>query len=500
MDPLSIVASASALVFASVRAVKGLCGLRECYKTAGTMIASISSECMVLHIALSQIQKLALIDSFFDRLASQLDLKDSLELALLSCTQTLSALEEEIRELSPKGEQKGDHFLRLKYLWNEETMREILLQLRSQQNAISVLLTAIQTYGSHPLANYRATTNTQDSERISDIYQLLLNSNIILERLAKRSDDLWSLHRKPNDDTQSIFSFSESIRSDTKFGFDSDLRSSEVYRRVSTANRRAREAGKIPDTFANGDLIDFGIDLNAEVLVDQPYLDEMRRNMTTFAAPSIPAINSSTMDDDLTNGDTLTGNDPLAGGRPPSGDGNQQGHQTPTAAEDEEDISEQLIDGTRLLEYRKTRPQDRLPTIRRLPSFEPLPAGWSLRTDPRGRAYYIDHFERYLFYTPPVPINKEDIYRALPTGWKRVETAYGRVRWVHDATCFVSHKHPYDNLKLFGYDFLNDWPFGRHGERRGTMRVYPRAFDFVGDSDAACQMTTEALTELKKPC
>jgi hypothetical protein len=154
MDPLSIVASASSLVFASVRAVKGLCDLRERYKTAGTMIASISSECMVLHIALSQIQKLALIDSFFDRLASQLDLKDSFELALLSCTQTLSALEEEIRELSPKGEQKDDHFLRLKYLWNEESMREILLQLRSQQNAISVLLTAIQTYSSHPLANY----------------------------------------------------------------------------------------------------------------------------------------------------------------------------------------------------------------------------------------------------------------------------------------------------------------------------------------------------------
>jgi hypothetical protein len=184
----------------------------------------------------------------------------------------------------------------------------------------------------------------------------------------------------------------------------------------------------MPDTFANGDLIDFGIDLNSEVLVDQTYLDEMRRNMTTFAAPSIPAINSPTIDNDLTKGDTLAGDDPLAGGRPPSGDGSQQGHQTPTAAEDEEDISEQLIDGTQLLEYRKTKPQDRLSTIRRLPSLEPLPAGWSLRTYPRGKAYYIDHFERYLFYTPPVSINKEDIYRALPTGWKRVETAYGRVR------------------------------------------------------------------------
>lgn len=149
MEPLSLVASASALGFASVKTVKGLYDLRKRYKTAGTMITSISSECTVLHIALTQIQKLALTDSFYDRLASQPDLKDSFELALLSCTQTFSALEEEICELSPKPEQKDNQFQRLRYLWNEETMREILQQLRGQQNAINLLLTAIQTYDNH---------------------------------------------------------------------------------------------------------------------------------------------------------------------------------------------------------------------------------------------------------------------------------------------------------------------------------------------------------------
>jgi hypothetical protein len=331
------------------------------------------------------------------------------------------------------------------------------------------------------------------SERISEIHQLLLSSNIVLERLAQRSDDLWSLHRKPNDDAQSIFSFSESLRSDTKFAFDGELRSSEVYRRVSSANRRAREAGKVPDTFANGNLIDLGIDAKADVLVDQPYLDELRRNMTTFALPSVPAINSPTADDNSTKGDTLADDDSLASGGPLTCDGDQQDHKNPTASEEDEDIAEQLINGVRLLEYRKTKMKDRLPAIYHPTSPDNLPAGWYLRTSPTGRAYYIDQFERYLFYTPPVAINKEDIHRALPTGWRRLETAYGRVRWVHDATCFVSHNHPYDNLKLFGYDFLNDWPFGRHGERRGTMRIYPRAFDFVGDNDAACQMTMEAL-------
>lgn len=335
---------------------------------------------------------------------------------------------------------------------------------------------------------------TRVSERIAEIHQLLLGNNLVLEQLAQRSDNLWSVHRKPNNDAQSIFNFSESLHSDTRFAFDGELRSSEVYRRVSTANRRAREDGKVPDTFANGDLIDLGIDAKGVGQVDQPYLDELRRNMTTSALPSIPIINSPTADDNSTKGDTPASGDLHAG------DGYQQDHQTTTAQEEDEDITEQLINGIRVLEYCKTEARDRLPAIYYPISMDNLPAGWSLRTSPTGRAYYIDQFERYLFYTPPVAINKEEIHRALPTGWRRLETAYGRVRWVHDATCFVSHKHPYDNLKLFGYDFLNDWPFGRHGERRGTMRVYPRAFDFVGDNDAACQMTMEALMDSKRFC
>jgi len=338
------------------------------------------------------------------------------------------------------------------------------------------------------------------SERVTEIHQLLLSNNLVLERLAQRSDDLWSIHRKPNHDAQSISSFSESLRSDKKFTFDGELRSSEVYRRVSTANRRAREAGKVPDTFADGDLIDLGIDAKADVPVDQPYLDELRRNMTTFAVPSVPSINSLTADNDSTRGDDPIRDDVLVIGGSLAAEGNRQDHQNPIALEQDDDIAEQLINGVRLLEYQKTKAKDRLPAIYRPNSQETLPAGWSLRTSPTGRAYYVDQFERYLFYTAPIAMNKDDIHRALPTGWRRVETAYGRVRWVHDATCFVSHKHPYDNLKLFGYNFLNDWPFGRHGERRGTMKVYPRAFDFVGDSDAACQMTMEALIDSKRLC
>jgi hypothetical protein len=105
---------------------------------------------------LTQIQKLSLTDFFYDRLVSQPELKDSFELGLRSCMQTFSALEKEIRELSPKSNQIDDQFQRLNYLWKEETMREILQQLRSQQNAINVALTAIQAYDSRLLRYDRA--------------------------------------------------------------------------------------------------------------------------------------------------------------------------------------------------------------------------------------------------------------------------------------------------------------------------------------------------------
>jgi hypothetical protein len=261
-----------------------------------------------------------------------------------------------------------------------------------------------------------------------------------------------------------------------------------VYRRVSTANRRAREEGKIPDSFANGDLIDLGIDVKTDIPVDQPYLDELRRNMTTSTLPPVDTIDSPLTDKAPSNRGSM------------SSDGDQTEQQISTSMEEDEYIHEVQINGLRLIEYRKVSVRDKLPIIRPLPSSETLPAGWSIRTNPNGRAYYIDNFERYLFYVPPVAINTDDIHRALPTGWRRVETDYGRIRWIHNATGFVSFKHPYDNLKLYGYDFLNDWPFGRHGERRGTMKVYHRAFDFVGDTDGACQMTAEAFQESSRLC
>lgn len=168
MDPLSAVASAASLAFACVNAARALHSLRRRYKIADTMITSITSECTAIHAALTQLQRLALSDSFFQQLESQPELGDSLDLSLLSCMQTFSALDAEIQEITQGSDETSDRFFRLKYLWNEDTMKEILQQLRCQQNTINLLLTAFQVY---------------DSQLLLTIYTA---NDLLLERLYLR--------------------------------------------------------------------------------------------------------------------------------------------------------------------------------------------------------------------------------------------------------------------------------------------------------------------------
>lgn len=487
MDPLSAVASASALIFASIRVAKGLHDLREHYRSAGTMITSLTSECTILHVALSQIQRLALEDSFFVRLKSQPDLRDSLELALLSCAQTFSAMDEEIRELSKSQEQKDEIFLRLKYLWNEDKMGEILQQLRCQQNSLNLLLTTLQTCVIIIMSFIYTANTSVNSESISEIHQLLRSGNVLLERLAARSDELWSFQRKSSDDTASILNFSGSFSSDTKSTFEDGLRSSGVYRRISMANRRARETGQVSARLADEDLIDLGTDTEKGDPINQPYLEELRRNMVALSSLPVATVASQSLQDPPEE-DVVTPNSESL-----HDSAEETRNDGPAGSIDEEDITSEQINGYLLLEYQRTAAKERLPVIRTSLSLEKLPDGWSIRSSPKGKPYYIDHFERYLFHAGPVLVNEEDNSRALPPGWVRVVTAAGRIRWTHQATGFVSHKHPYDNSRLFMYDFLGDWPFGKHGERRGTLKVYPRAFDYVGDDDGTCQMTADAF-------
>lgn len=64
---------------------------------------------------------------------------------------------------------------------------------------------------------------------------------------------------------------------------------------------------------------------------------------------------------------------------------------------------------------------------------EPLPAGWEMRTDPQGRAYYVDHNTRTTTWERPQP---------LPPGWERRVDTRGRVYYVDHNTRTTTWQRP----------------------------------------------------------
>lgn len=132
-------------------------------------------------------------------------------------------LEEEVRDLVAKTEANDLKFKdRAKFLWKEDTFKELLTQIRGQQSALSLLIQGLQM------------------ESIADIKKLVEDNSITLDQVVKRSRTLRQTHpriRVPD----SLFDHSreaeetadvESIVKVTEFAFDDEVINSRAYRRA----------------------------------------------------------------------------------------------------------------------------------------------------------------------------------------------------------------------------------------------------------------------------
>lgn len=148
MDPLSITAACSSLAFAIVRNGRVLATVFEKYQTAQHSIFMIQTECTVLAAALSQLES-----SVTGSKASRLrgcppSALEALDLSLTGCMLTLSVLEKEINRLTDGADDaalKMGKAERAKYVWKEESMNELLQQLRGQSSALTLLLKALDS-------------------------------------------------------------------------------------------------------------------------------------------------------------------------------------------------------------------------------------------------------------------------------------------------------------------------------------------------------------------
>jgi Fungal N-terminal domain of STAND proteins len=148
MDPLSITAGVASLVGTCVKTVRSLKAAVDTYKLASLTISAITSECSVISATLSQIQDLFLQnpDTLASKLGSQSQLHAAFETTLTGCSVTLAALDDELQKLTEGQGATGESSrrARLKYVWNENTMKELLQHLHGHHGGINLLLTALQ--------------------------------------------------------------------------------------------------------------------------------------------------------------------------------------------------------------------------------------------------------------------------------------------------------------------------------------------------------------------
>jgi hypothetical protein len=147
MDPLSIVAVVAQLTTTCVTTVKRLYDLREKYKNTPVVIVAICSESTVISASLAQIQSLLLQrHDFTDIWKSHTELPTVLDQAVTGVIVIFNLLDAEIRRITAETSDPSriQWRSRLRMLWNESQLNDLLSSIRGQQTAITLLIQLLQ--------------------------------------------------------------------------------------------------------------------------------------------------------------------------------------------------------------------------------------------------------------------------------------------------------------------------------------------------------------------
>jgi hypothetical protein len=233
MDPLSITANLIAIITVCGKVTKTLRNFYSIYGSAAFVIASICTETGVISVSLTYIQSLIKRrpDAIMTRLRSRPELLDTLDTALTGCMLVCSCLENETQRLvSGAGETKAVSWgAKARLLWNQDTLKELLENIRGQQLALSLLIQALEM------------------ESLADIRELLQDHSKTLERIAHRTQSLRSSNRRISQLVpESILSASQtqnrpsedrlaSTIGSTEFDFDDEVVTARAYRSAFAA-------------------------------------------------------------------------------------------------------------------------------------------------------------------------------------------------------------------------------------------------------------------------
>lgn len=233
------------MIAACLHTAKDLYELRSRYSDASITITAIYSESIIISASLSRVQDLLLRDA----LQGRPDLRSAFDTALTGCMVVFSCLDDEVRGLVGKAASGSDLDWtdKVKIVWKEDTMKELLQQLRGQQTALLLLIQGLQM------------------ESLSDIKCLLKDNSAMLKQIATRSRSLRAYHPRVKvpdsifglDHSVTSISDSNSIIDQAEFAFDDLVVNSRAYRRaMALAHAKAADSRKSTHP-VEGDLITF---------------------------------------------------------------------------------------------------------------------------------------------------------------------------------------------------------------------------------------------------
>jgi hypothetical protein len=145
-EPISITAAVLAVSDRCLSTARAISALRHKFKNAQITISAIHSESTVISASLSLIYNLIQRDpeALRSNFATRPELEGAFDTALTGCTLIFTVLDDEIQKLHVDGELGIGG--RVRVIWKDETMKELLQQIRGQQSALLLLTQALQMY------------------------------------------------------------------------------------------------------------------------------------------------------------------------------------------------------------------------------------------------------------------------------------------------------------------------------------------------------------------
>ncbi|RFU76899.1 ankyrin repeat [Trichoderma arundinaceum] len=189
MDPVAIIGAASSLVVSLAKASKSLSDIRKGFHEAPMTLASMITECKTISAALTHLQNLTLGNpvALSPSIMSPETITESFDNALTGCMLILSALEAQLERFSQNEKPEDIRFMqRVRLLWNEDTMSQLLENLRGQHAAINTLVSLFQTMYVHIRVGDQVYNPEQESEHKG-------------RRIAKLLDNIASLQIQATD-------------------------------------------------------------------------------------------------------------------------------------------------------------------------------------------------------------------------------------------------------------------------------------------------------------